>query len=31
MFQTDGKFDEAKFDKAYEQALYQYNDLARLS
>lgn len=31
MFQTNGKFDEAKFDKAYEQALYQYNDLARLS
>ena len=31
MFQTNGKFDEAKFDRAYEQALYQYNDLARLS
>ena len=31
MFQTNGKFDEAKFNKAYEQALYQYNDLARLS
>lgn len=31
MFQTNGKFDEAKFDKAYEQALFQYNDLARLS
>jgi len=31
MFQTNGKFDEAKFDKAYEQALYQYNDLTRLS
>ena len=31
MFQTNGKFDEGKFNKAYEQALYQYNDLARLS
>lgn len=31
MFQTNGKFDEAKFNKAYEQALYQYNDLTRLS
>lgn len=31
MFQTNGKFDKVKFDRAYEQALYQYNDLARLS
>ncbi len=31
LFQTDGKFDESKFDLAYEQALYQYNDLARLT
>lgn len=31
LFQTNGKFDEGKFDRAYEQALYQYNDLARLT
>lgn len=31
MFQTNGKFDESKFDTAYEQALSQYNDLARLT
>lgn len=31
LFQTDGKFDESKFDKAYEQALQQYNDLALLT
>lgn len=31
LFQTDGNFDESKFDKAYEQALQQYNDLALLT
>ena len=31
MPQTNCKFDEAKFEKAYEQVLYQYNDLTRLS
>lgn len=31
LFQTNGKFDESKFNLAYEQALYQYNDLARLT
>ena len=27
LFQTNGKFDESKFDLAYEQALYQYNGI----
>ena len=31
LFQTDGKFDEKKFDLAYEQALNQYNELSALS
>ena len=31
LFQTNGKFDEKKFDLAYEQALQQYNELSDLS
>lgn len=31
LFQTNGKFDESKFDLAYEQALSQYNDLSNLT
>lgn len=31
MFQTDGKFDEEKFNLAYEQALQQYNELSNLT
>ena len=31
LFQTDGKFDENKFNLAYEQALQQYNQLTELS
>lgn len=31
MFQTDGVFDEKKFNLAYEQALQQYNELSNLS
>lgn len=31
LFQTDGKFDEKKFDLAYEQALQQYNELSNLT
>lgn len=31
LFQTNGKFDEKKFDLAYEQALNQYNELSNLS
>ena len=31
IFQTDGKFDEKKFNNAYEQALYQFNTLSDLT
>lgn len=31
MFQTNGEFDEKKFDLAYEQALQQYNELSNLT
>ena len=31
LFQTNGKFDEKKFDLAYEQALQQYNELSNLT
>ena len=31
LFQTDGKFDESKFNLAYEQALQQYNELSDLT